>query len=128
MTKHSPFRYFKTSPEIIRLAMVPYIRLPLSLRRVEDLLHESGIAANMKLCSLGRTARLEQSVRLLICLGLAQSRFRQMGFERSMLDNKNNWLAGGDGVDAALSPTASQCAKLVMLKSQGKREGIHEGN
>jgi hypothetical protein len=23
-------------------------------------------------------------------------------------------------VDAALSPTASQCAKLVMLKSQGK--------
>jgi hypothetical protein len=33
-----------------------------------------------------------------------------------------------DGVDAALSPTASQCAKLVMLKSQGKREGIHEGN
>jgi len=31
-----------------------------------------------------------------------------------------------DGVDAVLSPRASQCAKLVMLKSQGKREGIHE--
>ena len=37
------FRYFKTSPEIIRLAVVMYIRFPLSLRQVEDLLHERGI-------------------------------------------------------------------------------------
>ncbi|MDC0346082.1 IS6 family transposase, partial [Planktomarina sp.] len=40
MTKHSPFRYFKTSPEIIRLAVMLYVRFPLSLRNVEDLLHE----------------------------------------------------------------------------------------
>lgn len=39
----SPFRYFKTSPEIIRLAVMMYIRFPLSLRNVEDLLHERGI-------------------------------------------------------------------------------------
>ena len=43
MKKHSPFRYFKTSPEIIRLAVMLYIRFPLSLRNVEDLLHERGI-------------------------------------------------------------------------------------
>ena len=43
MTEHSPFRYFKTSPEIIRLAVMMYIRFPLSLRNVEDLLHERGI-------------------------------------------------------------------------------------
>jgi putative transposase len=43
MTKHSPFRYFKTSPEIIRLAVMLYVRYPLSLRNVEDLLHERGI-------------------------------------------------------------------------------------
>ncbi|MDH3264544.1 MAG: IS6 family transposase [Paracoccaceae bacterium] len=43
MTKRSPFRYFKTSPEIIRLAVMLYIRFPLSLRSVEDLLHERGI-------------------------------------------------------------------------------------
>lgn len=42
MTKPSPFRYFKTSPEIIRLAVMLYIRFPLSLRNVEDLLHERG--------------------------------------------------------------------------------------
>lgn len=39
----NPFRYFKTSPEIIRLAVMLYVRFPLSLRNVEDLLHERGI-------------------------------------------------------------------------------------
>ena len=43
MSKRSPFRYFKTSPEIIRLAVMMYVRFPLSLRNVEDLLHERGI-------------------------------------------------------------------------------------
>ena len=43
MTKKDPFRYFKTSREIIRLAVMMYIRFPLSLRNVEDLLHERGI-------------------------------------------------------------------------------------
>ena len=37
------FRYFKTSPEIIQLAVMLYVRFPLSLRNVEDLLHERGI-------------------------------------------------------------------------------------
>jgi putative transposase len=31
------------SPEIIRLAVMMYVRFPLSLRNVEDLLHERGI-------------------------------------------------------------------------------------
>lgn len=43
MTQRSPFRYFKTSPEIIRLAVMLYVRFPLSLRNVEDLLHERGV-------------------------------------------------------------------------------------
>ena len=43
MKNHNPFRYFKTSPEVIRLAVMMYIRFPLSLRNVEDLLHERGI-------------------------------------------------------------------------------------
>ena len=43
MTKRSPFRYFKTSPKIIGLAVMMYVRYPLSLRNVEDLLHERGI-------------------------------------------------------------------------------------
>ncbi len=43
MTRLASFKYFKTSPEIIRLAVMLYIRFPRSLRNVEDLLHERGI-------------------------------------------------------------------------------------
>ncbi|MCE5972781.1 IS6 family transposase [Sinirhodobacter sp. WL0062] len=43
MTRDAPFKYFRTSPEIIRLAVMMYVRFPLSLRNVEDLLHERGI-------------------------------------------------------------------------------------
>jgi hypothetical protein len=32
MTKHCLFRSFKTSPQIIRLAVMTYVRFPLSLR------------------------------------------------------------------------------------------------
>lgn len=39
----NPFRYYNSSPEIIRLAVMMYIRYPLSLRQVEDLLAERGI-------------------------------------------------------------------------------------
>ena len=39
----NPFRYFNSSPEVIRLTVMMYIRYPLSLRQVEDLLHERGI-------------------------------------------------------------------------------------
>ena len=37
------FRYFNSSPEVIRLAVMLYIRYPLSLRQVEDILFERGI-------------------------------------------------------------------------------------
>ena len=36
----SPFRYFDSSPEVIRLVVLMYVRFPLSLRNVEDLLFE----------------------------------------------------------------------------------------
>ncbi len=43
MTQRTSFRYFMSSPDIIRFAVVIYIRFPLSLGNVEDLLHERGI-------------------------------------------------------------------------------------
>ena len=39
----SPFRRFNSSPEVIRLVVLMYVRFPLSLRNVEDLLIERGI-------------------------------------------------------------------------------------
>jgi len=38
-----PFRYFHSSREVIRLVVMMYVRYPLSLRNVEDLLFERGI-------------------------------------------------------------------------------------
>jgi putative transposase len=40
---HDPFRWFDSSPEVIRLVVLKYVRYPLSLRNVEDLLFERGI-------------------------------------------------------------------------------------
>jgi hypothetical protein len=37
------FRYFNSSPKVIRLTVMMYIRYPLSLRQVEDILFEGGI-------------------------------------------------------------------------------------
>src|SRR5271156_6035644 len=39
----NPFRYFNSSPEGIRLVVMMYVKYPLSLRNVEDLLFERGI-------------------------------------------------------------------------------------
>lgn len=39
----NPFRYFKTSRQVILLVVMMYVRFPLSLWNVEDLLHERGI-------------------------------------------------------------------------------------
>jgi putative transposase len=39
----NPFRYFNSSPEVIRLVVMMHVRYPLSLRNVEDLLAERGI-------------------------------------------------------------------------------------
>ncbi len=54
----NPFRYFNSSPEVIRLAVMMYIRYPLSLRQVEDLLFERGI----DICHEGETHYLWRAV------------------------------------------------------------------
>ena len=48
MPKYISSRYFKTSPEIIWLAVILYLRLPLSLRELEDLLHERKVVVSYK--------------------------------------------------------------------------------
>jgi putative transposase len=39
----SPFAYIHSSPEVIRMIVILYVRYPLSLRNVKDLLFERGI-------------------------------------------------------------------------------------
>ena len=40
---NNPFRYFNSSPEVSRSAVLLYVEYPLSLRNVEDLLVACGI-------------------------------------------------------------------------------------
>jgi len=48
MLRRNPCKYFYTSPEIIGLAVMMYVRFPLSLRNVEDLLHERAIGISQE--------------------------------------------------------------------------------
>ena len=43
MPNQLPFCYFKTSLEVIQLAVMLHLRFPLSMRNLEDLLHERGV-------------------------------------------------------------------------------------
>jgi hypothetical protein len=54
MMRPAIFRYFKTSPEVIRIAVMLYVRFPLSLRNVEDLARTSAASTSrMKQCGAG---------------------------------------------------------------------------
>lgn len=44
----NPLRYFKASRGIIHIAVTIYVRFPLSLRNVKDLLHERGITDRLR--------------------------------------------------------------------------------
>jgi putative transposase len=48
MTKPNPLKGFQSSPEIIRLAVMLYVRFPLSLRNAEGLLHERSVDVGHK--------------------------------------------------------------------------------
>ena len=52
----SPFLRFNSSPEVIRLVVMMYVEFPLSLRNLEDLLHERGIDVAMRRYAAGGTA------------------------------------------------------------------------
>lgn len=43
ITRRSPFHFFETSAEIIRLPVMLYVRFPLPFRNVEDPLYERDV-------------------------------------------------------------------------------------
>ena len=72
MTKQSSFRYFNTSPEIIRLAVMMYVRFPLSLQNVEDLLHERGSTFAARPSAIGGADLAHCSLKLMKPYGRPQ--------------------------------------------------------
>jgi len=52
----NPFKYFKTSPEIIRLAVMMYVRFPLSLGKLKTCYTSSASISATKQFALGGIA------------------------------------------------------------------------
>ena len=60
----SPVRCFNSSPEVIRLVVMMYVKYPLSLRNVEDLLAERGIGCCQSNCNW---SPVDAGIRKLLC-------------------------------------------------------------
>lgn len=135
MTKRSPFRYFRASPEIIQLAVMMYVRFPLSLRNVEDLLHERGIDISYETVRFWwhRFGPLFASeIRKRRVSGMRSSRWRwhldevfvKINGERHYL-----WRAvdhEGEVLESFVTKTRDKKAALKFLKKTLKRHGHAE--
>jgi putative transposase len=135
MTKRSPFRYFRTSPEIIRLAVMLYIRFPLSLRNVEDLLHERGIEVSHETVRFWWQRfgpMFAAEIRKKRVGGLRSSRWRwhlDEVFVRINGVQHYLWRAvdhEGEVLESYVTKTRDKAAALRFLKKLMKRHGRPE--
>ena len=132
----NPFRYFHSSPELIRMVVMLYVRYPLSLRNVEDLLFERGY----DLC--------HETVRLwwnrfgpLFAADIRRQRVSRMsGFRhwRWHLDEMYVKLNGemvylwravdqeGEILESYVTKTRDKAAALAFMKKALKRHGSPE--
>ena len=132
MTQRSPFRYFRTSPEIIRLAVMMYVRFPLSLRNVEDLLHERGIEVShetVRFCWQRFGPMFAAEIRRKRVTSLKASRWRWHLDEVFVKVNGVQdylWRAvdhEGEVLEAFVSKRRDKKAALKFLKKLMKRHG-----
>src|SRR6056297_3363973 len=132
MAKHGPFKYFKTSREIIRLAVMLYVRFPLSLRNVEDLLHERGIDVSHEPVRywwhrFGPLFAAEIKKRRVA--GMKSSRWRWHLDEMFVKINGERhylWRAGdheGEVLESFVTKTRDKKAALKFLKKAMRRHG-----
>ncbi len=135
MTQRSPFRYFRTSPEIIRLAIMMYVCSPLSLRNVADLLLERGTEVSHETVRFWwqRFGPLfAAEIRRRRVGGLRSSRWRWHLDEVFVKVNGVQhylWRAvdhEGEVLEAFVSKTRDKAAALTFLKKLMKRHGRPE--
>jgi putative transposase len=135
MTQRSPIRYFRTSPEIIWLAVMMYVRFPLSLGNIEDLLHERGIEVShetVRFWWLRFGPMFAAEIRRRRVVGLRASRWRWHLDEVFVKVNGVQhylWRAvdhEGEVLEAFVSKTRDKKAALKFLRKQMKRHGRAE--
>lgn len=121
MTKSDPFRCFETSREIICLAVMLYVRFPLSLRNVEDLLRERGIDVSHESvrydgiasvpCSPLRYAKHFSPHRLYLSALLYRRKRREMGPEwQRMHDREADVLLSASPLGHSPAACGTHCA------------------
>lgn len=136
MTKSHLFRGFRTSPEIIRLAVMMYVRFPLSLRNVEDLLHERGVDVSYETIRFWWHRfgpRFASEIRRNRAVGMRSvSRWRWHLDEMFVRINGERcylWRAvdhEGEVLESFVTKTRDKKAALKFLKKSMKRHGRPE--
>ena len=131
----SPFRYFNSSPEVIRLVVMMYVRFPLSLRNVEDLLFERGIDISHETVRhwwnrFGPDVRRQHPPRVSRMRG-----YRQWNWHLDEMYVKINgeihylWRAidqEGEILESYVTRTRDKVAALTFMKKALKRHGSPE--
>ncbi len=132
MPKPSPFRYFKTSPDIIRSAVMLYVRFPLSLRKVEGLLHERGIDVShetVRYCWHRFGPMFAAEIRKRRIEGMRSSRWRWHLDEMFVKINGERhylWRAvdhEGEVLESFVTKTRDRKAALKFLKKAMRKHG-----
>jgi putative transposase len=129
------FRYFLTSPEITYLAVMMYVRFPLSLRNVEDLLHGRGIDISYETVRFWwhRFGPLFASeIRKRRVSGMLSSRWRwhlDEVFVKINGERHHLWRAvdhEGEVLESFVTKTRDKKAALKFFKKTLKRHGRAE--
>ena len=133
MTKDSPFFYFKTSPEVIRLAVMLYVPFLLSLRNVEDLLHEWGIDVSHETVGVWRNRLGPMFVSEIARKRRNQARRHsnwQWHFDAVFVEINGEWhylwrLVGHEGevLESYVSKREDRKAALKFIRKSMKRNG-----
>jgi len=135
ISQRSLFRYFKSSPEIVHLAVMLYIRFPLSLRNVEDLLHERGIDVSHETVRFWWNRfgpRFAAEIRALRVQAMRSSRWRwhlDEVFVKIRGETHYLWRAvdhEGEVLESYVTKTRDKDSALRFLKKALKRHGRPE--
>src|SRR6185295_1406316 len=101
-----PFRWLDSSPEVIQLVVMLYVRYPLSLRNVEDLAFERGIEHG------DDPSPLRAPQGLAAGQGAGQGRARQGRRPRAGRPIQPGNFGRGGVVDRSAGEAASDCGTL----------------
>lgn len=114
MTEPSQFKWCKTTPEVVRLAVMIDDRLPLSLRHVENLLHERS----------GEVSGMEAEAPLLVA-PVERQPGPEEGLQRELCrQGPCDWTNSGQSLQSIVLQILFATA-MTLRTEASLREGVH---